>query len=151
MSICLLLHQQGDGCAHVNHREAFSGLAPRLITPRGLPGSNTDRDMQMMSWLLLGFGQLRPWLGHLELARRHMYLLYDEGIRRSKQGAWWVGLLGIWRGRWWYDDQCMVITRKILSSTFLAMDTTALWAAIGQHIVHQLLFILHCLPSTLAC
>ena len=37
-----LFHQQGDGHAHVNHHEAFSCLAPGLVTPRDLPGSNTD-------------------------------------------------------------------------------------------------------------
>ena len=63
MGICPLLHQQGDGHPCVNHHEAFSGLAPGLITPRDLPGSNTDGDMWLMSLLHLGFGlaQATAW------------------------------------------------------------------------------------------
>ena len=44
-----------------------------------------------MSLLLLGFGQLRPWLGHFEPAHGQTYLPDDQGIRRPKQGAGWVG------------------------------------------------------------
>ena len=76
----------------INHHEALSGLTPGLITPRDLPGSNTDGDIQLMLLLYSGFGQLRLQLGHLELVRMHTYLLYDEGIRRPKQGTWQVGL-----------------------------------------------------------
>ena len=82
MGFHLLLHQQGDGRAHVDHQEAFSSLAPRLVTPRDLPGSNTDGDVWLMSLLLLGFGRLRPRLGRLEPAHKHTYLLNDQGIGR---------------------------------------------------------------------
>ena len=60
MGIRPLLHQQGDGHVRVNDQEAFSSLAPRLVTPRDLPGSNTDGDVWLVSQLLLGFGWLRP-------------------------------------------------------------------------------------------
>ena len=75
------LHQQGDGRTHLDHHEAFSGLAPGLVTPHDLPESNTDGDVWLMSLLLLGFGQISPWLGHLKPVHRHTYLLDDEGIR----------------------------------------------------------------------
>ena len=42
-----------------------------------------------------------------------------------------------------------VITRRTLSSTFLATDTMALRAAVGAF-VHRLLLIFHCLPSSFA-
>ena len=82
MGVRLLLHQQSDGCTCVDHQEALSGLALRLVTPRDLSRSNTDGDVWLISWLLLGFGRLRPQLGHLEPACRHTYLLDDEGIGR---------------------------------------------------------------------
>ena len=82
MGICLLLGQQGDGRACVDHQEALSGLALGLVVPRDLPRSYADGDVWLMSWLLLGFGWLRPWLGRLEPARRHTHLLYDEGVGR---------------------------------------------------------------------
>ena len=52
MGICLLLYQQGDGHAHVNHQEALSGLALRLVTPHDLPGGNADGDVWLVSQLL---------------------------------------------------------------------------------------------------
>ena len=58
--------QQGDGRSHVNHQEAFSGLALGLVTPRDLLRSNADGDVWLVSWLLLGFGRLRAQLGCLE-------------------------------------------------------------------------------------
>ena len=63
-----LLGQQGDGCSGVNHQEAVSGLALGLVTPCDLPRSNADGDVWLMSWLLLGIGWLRPWLGRPEPA-----------------------------------------------------------------------------------
>ena len=91
MGVCPLLHQQGDGPVLVNHHEALSSLTPGLVTPHDLPGSNTDGDVWLISLLLLGFGQLRPQLGRLEPARRHTYLLDDQGIRCLGQGDQWVG------------------------------------------------------------
>ena len=105
MGICPLLHQQSDGHTRVDKHKALSGLAPGLITPRDLPGSKADRDIWLMSLLCLGFSWLRLWLGHLEPAGRHTYLLYDESIRHSKQGTWWVGCWEFWRGGWRHDDQ----------------------------------------------
>ena len=89
-----LLGQQGDGCTRVNHQEALSGLALGLVTPCDLPRSNADRDVWLMSWLLLGFGWLRPRLGHLEPARRHTYLLDDEGSWAPSAGRPADWLLG---------------------------------------------------------
>ena len=106
VGVCPLLCQQGDGHAHVDHHEAFSGLAPGLVTPCDLPGSNTDGDVWLISLLLLGFGQLRPRLGHLEPAHRHTYLLDDQGIRRLKQGTQWqIGYWGLWHSGWRHDDR----------------------------------------------
>ena len=81
-----------------------------------------------MSLLCLGAGRLRPRIGRLEPTRRHTYLLYDEGVRHSKQGAQWVGCWGLADGGVMTG---MVITCKMLSSTFFAMDTMALQAAVG--------------------
>ena len=75
--------------------------APGLITPSDLPGSNADGDIWLMSLLCLGFSWLRPWLGYLEPAHRHTYLLYDEGVRHPKQGTCRVG-------RWGFCVQWMV-------------------------------------------
>ena len=86
-----------------------------------------------MSQLLLGFGRLRPWLGHLEPARRHMYLLDDQGIGYAlgrTPGGLASGVFGTVDGG---VTTGVVITRKTLSSTFFAMDTTALWAAPQAH------------------
>ena len=60
MGVHPLLHQQGDGRTRVDHHEALSSLTPGLVTPHDLPGSNTDGDVWLISWLLLGFNQLRP-------------------------------------------------------------------------------------------
>ena len=100
-----LLHQQGDGHPRVNYQEAFSSLAPRLVTPRDLPGSNTDGDVWLVSRLLLGFGWLRPQLGRLKPARRHTYLLDDQGVGHLRQDTRQVGFWGFWCGRWWHDDR----------------------------------------------
>ena len=88
------------------------------------------------------------WLGCLEPAHRHMYLLDDQGIGRPRQGAQRVGYWGL---------QCMVdggmmtsmvITCKTLSSTFLAMDTMALWAAVGTLCTDSSLYSIACpVPS----
>ena len=85
MGIHPLPHQQGDSCTRINHHEALSSLAPGLVTPCNLPGSNADGDVWLMSLLLLGFGRFRPQLGRLEPTRRHMYLLDDQGIGHLKQ------------------------------------------------------------------
>ena len=77
MGIRPLLCQQGDGHAHVDHQEALSSFALGIVTLYDLPGSNADREVWLVSWLLLGFGQLRPQLGCLESAHRHKYLLDD--------------------------------------------------------------------------
>ena len=66
MGIRPLLGQQSDGCSGIDHQEALRGLALRLVTPRDLPRSNTDRDVWLVPWLLLGFGWLRVRLGRLE-------------------------------------------------------------------------------------
>ena len=77
MGMCPLLHQQGDGRTRVNHQEALSSLALRLVTPHNLPGSNADGEVWLVSRLLLGLGWLRTWLDCLEPACRHTYLLDD--------------------------------------------------------------------------
>ena len=132
----------------VNHHEALSSLAPGLVTPCDLPGSNTDGDVWLMSWLLLGFGWLRPQLGHLEPARRHTYLLDDQGIGCPGQGAQRVGFWGLRHGGWWRDDWC----GHHMQDVVLDLLCYGHYGILGScwHIVHQLFFVFHCLPSTLA-
>ena len=101
----------------------------------------------MISLLLLGFGQLRPWLGCLEPAHRHTYLLDDQGIGRPRWGTWRVGYWGIQCGGWWRDDQHSHHTQDIVLNLFHYGYNGI--SGNCQHIVHRLLFILHCLPGTL--
>ena len=148
MGIHPLLCQQGDGRTHVNHQEALSSLALGLVTPHDLPGSNADGDVWLVSWLLLGFGQLRPWLGHLEPAHRHLYLLDEKGIGCLWQDAWRIGFWGLCCGGWWHDDWRSHHTQDIV----LDLLCHGHYGVVGSrwHIVHQLLFIFHCLPSSFA-
>ena len=90
----------------VNHHEALNSLVPGLVPPHDLPGSNIDGDVWLMSLLLLGFGRLKPQLGRLEPARRHMYLLADQGIGHPRQSTWWIGYWSLRHGGWWHDDWC---------------------------------------------
>ena len=78
------LHQKGNGQPHVDHHQALSGLSLGLVTPRDLPGCNTDEDMWLMLLLHPGFSQLRPQLGHLEPARGQTILFNDQDIKRPK-------------------------------------------------------------------
>ena len=149
MGIYPLLHQQSGGHACVDHHEAFSGLTPGLVTPHDLLGSNTDGDVWLISLLLLGFSWFRPWLGCLEPARRHIYLLDDQGIRRPKLDAWQVGYWGLQHGGWWRDDR----RGHYIQDIVLNLLCYGHYGTLGScwHIVHQLLLILHCLPSALTC
>ena len=148
MGIRPILGQQGDGRTRVNHQEALSGLALGLVTPHDLPRSNADRDVWLMSWLLLGFGWLRPQLGHLEPACRHAYLLDDEGIGRLLQDAWRIGFWGLWHGGWWRDNRCSHYTQDVVLN--LLRHGHYGIAGSFQHIVHQLLLIFHRLPGSFA-
>ena len=125
-----------------------SGLTPRLITPHDLAGCNTDGEIWLIPLLSLDFGGLRPQLGSLELAHRHIYLLDDKGIGHPKQGMHSRLAAGVCSA----DCSAMtsaVIMYRALSSTFLALDTMmAFWAAV-RHIVYLLFLILHYLPSAL--
>ena len=130
MGVHPLLHQQGDGRTRVNHQEALSSLALRLVTPRDLPRSNADGDVWLVSWLLLGFSRLRPWLGRLEPAHRHTYLLDDEGIGRLWQDAQRIGFWGLQHR----DGGVMTgshHTQDIVLDLLCHMDTMALRAAIS--------------------
>ena len=148
MGIYPLLCQQGNGHARVDHYEAFSGLAPGLITPRDLPRSNADGDVRFML-LLLSFSWLRLQFGRLEPARRHTYLLDDWDVRRPKQGAWWVGYWSLWCGRWWHNNQCGHYMQDIVINLLSYRYYSVLGSC--RIIVHGLLLILHCLPGALAC
>ena len=105
VGVCPLLGQQSDGCSGVDHQEALSGLALGLVTPRDLPRSNTDGDVWLVPWLLLGFGWLRAWLGRLEPSKRHTYLLNDQGIGRLWEDARRIGFWGGWCSGWRCDDR----------------------------------------------
>ena len=88
-------------------------------------------EVWLVSQLLLGFSRLRPWLGHLEPARRHTYLLDDQGVGRLWQDAQRIGFWGLWCGGWQHVTTSAVITCKTLSSTFFIMDTMVLCADVG--------------------
>ena len=133
MGIRPLINQQGDGHAHVNYHQALSSLAPELITPYDLPGSNTDGEVWLIS-LLLSFGWLRPWLGCLEPACRHTYLLDDQGIGCPKQGAWRVGYWGLWHGGWRCDNQHGHYMQDVVLDLLSYLHYGVLGSC--QHIVH---------------
>ena len=95
---------------------SFNGLAFGLVTPRNLPGCNTEGDVQLISWLLLGYGQLRPWLGHLEPTCRYMYILGDQGalgsLSRAPSGLDYWGLRCM--AVRWHDDRCSHHTQDVV-------------------------------------
>ena len=105
--------------------------------------------MQLMLLLLSGFSWLKPHLGHLEPAYRHMYLFDDQGIRHLKYGAWWVGHWGLWHSGRMHNNQhghyALDIILDLLSHGYNGIPGSS------QHIVHLLFLVLHCLPSTLTC
>ena len=145
MCVCPLLHQQGDGHAGVNHHEALSSLAPGLVTPRDLTRSNADRDVWLMSWLLLGFGQLRPWLGCPKPDHRHMYLPDDQGVGHLGQDTRRIGFWDLRCGGWRHDDQCRHHMQDIVLD-LLCHGHNGISGSCW-HIVHQLFFVFHCLAS----
>ena len=143
MGIHPLLCQQGAGHTRVNYYEALSSLAPGLVTPRDLPGSNTDGDVWLISWLLLSFDWLRLWLGCLEPAHRHTYLLDNQalGTLSRAPGGLATRVFGA------ADGGVMtgaVIPRKTLSSTFFAMDTASFRAAVGTLCTDSSLYSIAC-------
>ena len=143
-----LLGQQGDGRSRIDHQEALTGFALGLVTPRDLPRSNADGDVWLMSWLLLGFGQLRAWLGRLEPPRRHTYLLYYKGIGRLRQDAQRIGFWGIRRGGWRREDRRSHHTQNIVLNLLSHGDDGI--AGSRRRVVHRLLLIFHRLPGSLA-
>ena len=100
-----------------------------------------------MSHLLLGFGRLRPWLGRLEPAHRHMYLLDDQGVRCLGQDTRQIGFWDFWCGEWWCDDWCSHHMQDVIPELF-GYGHYCISSGF-QHIVHQLFFVFHCLPGTL--
>ena len=143
-----LLHQQGDGCTHVDHQEALSSLAPGLVTPCDLPGNNADGGVWLVSQLLQSFGWYRPSLARLEPAHRHTYQLDDQGVGRLGQDTWRVGFSGLRHGGWWHDDWRSYFTQSFVLKLLCHGHYSV--AGSCQHIVHQFLLILHCFPGTFA-
>ena len=142
-----LLYQQGDGRARVAHHKAFSGLALGLVTLGDLPGSNAYGDVWLIS-LLLSFSRLRLWLRRLEPACRQMYLLDDQDVRHSNQGAWRVGYWGLWHSRWRHDDWCSYNMQVVVLNLFFAMDTMAFQAAVGTLCTNSSSYFIACpVPS----
>ena len=142
-----LLGQQGDGRSGVNHQEALRRLALGLVTPRDLPRSNADRDVWLVSWLLLGFCRIRARLSRLEPSGRHAYLLYDEGVGRLWQDAQRIGFWGTRHGGWRHDNRCSHHMQDVVLN-LLGHGHDGI-AGSRRHIVHRLLPIFHRLPSSL--
>ena len=125
-----LLGQQGDGHSGVNHQEALSGLALGLVTPRDLLRSNADRMCGWCHgcfWASVGSGRGLAALSLPEGMRTYFMTRALGALGRTPSGSA-SGVFGS------ADGGVMtgaVITWRTLSSTFLAMDTMALWAAVG--------------------
>ena len=71
MSICPVLHQQGDNSPGIDHHKALHGLAVAfgLVTPCDLLGCHTHGQMWLVLLLGTGFGLPGPQLCRLKLAK----------------------------------------------------------------------------------
>ena len=148
MNIHSFLYQQGDGHARVDHQEAFSGLTPRLVTPRDLPGSNADGEVWLVSRLLLGFAGSGHGLAALSLpvGIRTYLMTRALGALGRMLSRLASGIFGAADGDMTTD---VIITCKTLSLTFFAMDTMVFWAAVGTLCTNSSSYSIACLVPSL--